>query len=58
MRSSARHAIALTTIGLLTWLGVGFVTAKPLLGGVLLSLAAFRLGAWVSQLVRARRSVD
>ncbi len=58
MRSSARHAIALTTTGMLAWVGLSFLGAKPVVGWVFLGLAAFRLGSWIAQLVRARRRAD
>ncbi len=54
----APHFLALTTAGLLAWLGLTFVSAKPVLGGVLLGLAAFRLGSWIRLLIRQRRRAD
>jgi hypothetical protein len=57
-RGSATHFMALTTTGLLAWLGLSFVSAKPVLGGVLLALAAFRLGSWIRLLIRRRQRAD
>ena len=33
-RGFPRHVIALTTVGLATWVGLTLVTAKPILGGL------------------------
>lgn len=58
MRSRARHVLALTTTGLLAWFGLSLITARPVVGWLLLGLAGFRLGAWIASLVRARRASD
>jgi Na+/pantothenate symporter len=57
-RGSAAHFLALTTVFLLTWLGLTFLSVKPVVGGVLLSLAAFRLFSWIRLLIRRRQQAD
>lgn len=66
MNRIARHALALATVGMFTWVGLAMLAVplwdgtiagvQPAWGHVLLALAALRLGVWVHEIVRARRA--
>ena len=53
-----RHVLALTTVALFTWLGLSLLGANNVVAGVLLGLAALRLGRWVYDVVRQVRASD